>query len=476
MLFFSTKLPIKENVTKAMCFDLFKDWIINSKHYKFENIAYDVNLFEDFDCIEDNASFSIRNYKDEQIEILACRLEHKDKDAIWDTDCVYLKDESSKYILVQLNCNSINYISKLPRGHKPYIIKKLVESEYCSADDEIEVSSCPIIINDSTIDLCIKVMNGTSNNTMPVVYISRDKNGNLAIDSEKLAKELSGLAHVFIEGNREVSFNLKDRTNRNNAHNGYIGIYFPKTFYWQKYVIEEYKNSKDMYNHLVDSVWKALANKIDFSMYNWNQIISLQNKQKMLKWKDIGESHKEELKNYIETFDKENKDLIDKNHKLNEDLFQARSQIAALKERINNKKDKCFYNCGEEKPLYDSELNDLLYSILSQVKNNYTSQSRAYILIEDLLKHNPKVGECEKVMETLKRILNNLTKLTKTDINNLKKCGFKVEEDGPHYKLIFHDERYIFMVSKTPSDYREGNNLYSDISKIIDIEKNFANK
>ena len=74
----------------------------------------------------------------------------------------------------------------------------------------------------------------------------------------------------------------------------------------------------------------------------------------------------------------------------------------------------------------------------------------------------------QKEYEDLRTIL--------TDINNLKKCGFKVEEDGPHYKLIFHDERYIFMVSKTPSDYREGNNLYSDISKIIDIEKNFANK
>ncbi len=46
-----------------------------------------------------------------------------------------------------------------------------------------------------------------------------------------------------------------------------------------------------------------------------------------------------------------------------------------------------------------------------------------------------------------------------------------MEEEGPHYKVIFHDERYMFTVSKTPSDYREGKNMISEIAKIIEVER-----
>lgn len=45
----------------------------------------------------------------------------------------------------------------------------------------------------------------------------------------------------------------------------------------------------------------------------------------------------------------------------------------------------------------------------------------------------------------------------------------KTIEDGTHYKITFHDPRYMFTVSKTPGDHREGKNLISDICKAIDI-------
>ena len=53
----------------------------------------------------------------------------------------------------------------------------------------------------------------------------------------------------------------------------------------------------------------------------------------------------------------------------------------------------------------------------------------------------------------------------------LKDLGFTVIDEGPHFKLQFHDCRYTFSIPRTPSDHREGKNTASDICKAIAIER-----
>ena len=101
---------------------------------------------------------------------------------------------------------------------------------------------------------------------------------------------------------------------------------------------------------------------------------------------------------------------------------------------------------GEESNLYASERNDLLYSILSQVQSKFDINSRGYHIIKSLLDANPRVGECTKIMSEVRNVFSGDGKLT-------------------------HDQRYMFTVSKTPGDHREGKNIISDIDKIIDIER-----
>ena len=61
--------------------------------------------------------------------------------------------------------------------------------------------------------------------------------------------------------------------------------------------------------------------------------------------------------------------------------------------------------------------------------------------------------------------------MTKTTKGQLKELGFTIEEDGPHYKIIFKDPRYMFTVAKTPSDHRGAKNLASKICTALDVEK-----
>ena len=57
------------------------------------------------------------------------------------------------------------------------------------------------------------------------------------------------------------------------------------------------------------------------------------------------------------------------------------------------------------------------------------------------------------------------------NIAELKKIGFEVVSESPHYKLVYKNSKYWFTVSKTPSDKRGGKNLASDITRRLSVYK-----
>ncbi len=472
MLVFSTRLPLKDTVTQEDCLHLFIEWITKSPHYSISGIDYDIGSNTDFDYSEGNISFSIRHIKGAQTELSACRFEYRESDAVWYNDSIFLCENNTKSLLIQLNCNRTDYHTQLPPIHKPYIVRKFVEGGFCKDDAGIPVCDTPIEVDENYYHSCVEIMRGTYTNSMPIVYISCDYAGEHVIRPEYLARQLSGVAHVFVEKNRESALRLRDDTDGNNAHTGYVGIYFPGTKLCQKHGIEYYRNAREMGSEIINSVWSALINRVDASVYNWNQIIAIQSRQKMSEWQDISEKNKQQLSEYMDNFDAENRSLRQQIEELNKQVYSLHSQLDAL--RLSKKEteaDNCFYNMGKEPNLYASERNDLLYSILSQAQSKFDVNSRGYLLIQSLLDANPHVGECAEIMSEVRNVFSGDGKLTSAKKSQLKSVGFIIKEDGPHYKVVFHDERYMFSVSKTPSDHREGKNTITDISKIIDIER-----
>ena len=472
MLVFSTRFPLKSDVTQEECLNIFIDWIIESPHYNISNIEYDVSSHKDYEYASSLATVSFRHFKTDHIALSACRLEHKDKDAVWFNDCIFLEEGGKKSLLVQLNCNHTIYSTRLPKIHKPYIIRKFIEKGICSTDAGIPVVDSPLEVDQKYYHICVDIMKGIHSCSMPSVYISCDHHGNTVIDPIFLAQQLGGIAHVFVEKKHETANSLRDDTNGNNAHNGYVGIYFPGTSSCQKHSLAYYKNPKHMSWEIIYSVRNALINRLDATKFNWNQIITMQSRQKMTEWQSISEQDKAELVAYMTAFDSETDDLRSQVKELNQQVFSLRAQLDALKASFNSEDaNSYFYKMGEEPNLYPSERTDLLYSILSQVQGRYEINSRAYTIIGELLKANPKVGECSKVVRCVHEVFDNGDALAKSGKSKLKEAGFIISEDGPHYKLVFHDPRYMFSISKTPSDYREGKNLASDICKIINIDR-----
>lgn len=472
MLVFSTRLPLKEEITSENCLQLFKEWVEQSPHYPISEINYDVRSYEDFECGNGKISFSIRHFENNQIKLSACRLENHDSGAVWINDCIYVVEQGVKSLLIQLNCNRTDFSTQLPPVHKPYIVRKFIENDFCKNDADIPVTDTPLDADGTFYDICVEIMRGTYSYSMPAVYISCDYWGNHVISPQYLARQLSGVAHVFVERSHETALRLRDATDGNNAYTGYIGVYFPGTKFCQRHGLEYYSDYREMTREIISSVWSALVNRLDSAIYNWNQIMALQSRQKMLEWQDISAQDKEQLSMYMDTFDQENASLRMKIDELNQQVYALRSQLDALRATLRgDSEDSCFYKAGKEASLYISEKEDLLFSILSQTQNKYPQSSRGYTIIQSLLEANPRHGECENIISEIRSIFNNGGKLTKVMKARLKTLGFSIEEDGTHYKLVFHDSRYMFSVSKTPSDHREGKNLVSDICNIIDIER-----
>lgn len=472
MLVFSTKLPLKANVTQEICLKTFADWIIKSPHYPIQDITYDFNSHEDFDFSEDGITVSFRHYKNEHIELSACRLENRETCAVWFNDCIFLNENGSKTLLVQLNCNRTNFDVTLPSVHKPYIIRKFVEGGFCRDDADIPVVDIPLEVESGYYDTCVQIMRGEHNCSMPVVYVSSDYRNKTVINPNYLARQLSGVAHVFVERTHDTALQLREDTNGNNAHNGYIGIYFPGTALCQKHSLSYYSDYKEMSSEVISSVWKALINRLDASVYNWNQIIALQSRQKMAEWRDISEQDKAQLTEYMSAFDSENDSLRSQVEELNKQVYSLRAQLDTLRASLDSgETDSRFYKNGKEPSLYAGEREDLLYSILSQVQSRYDPNSRAFLIIQSLIDANPRSGECKRIIDCVRDVFGNGGQLSKTGKAKLRDVGFTIEEGGSHYKITFYDPRYMFTVSKTPSDYREGMNLASDICKMLDVEK-----
>lgn len=208
MLVFSTRLPLKSNVTQKECIELFIKWIVESKHYPIYDIQYDPDSQEDYECTEGNITFSIRHYTDEKVILSACRLENKESESVWINDCIFVDENNEKSLLIQLNCGTTSYETELPYINKPYIVRLFIEGNYCRNDDDIPVSDMPFIVDEKYLDKCSDIMKGSSCNIMPVVYISCNYSNKTIISPQYMAKQLSGIGHVFYELEHETAVTL----------------------------------------------------------------------------------------------------------------------------------------------------------------------------------------------------------------------------------------------------------------------------
>lgn len=105
---------------------------------------------------------------------------------------------------------------------------------------------------------------------------------------------------------------------------------------------------------IINSVFQALVNRLDYQKYNWNHIVTLKTKQKM--YNEMQDITAKQLSEYIDTFDQENKNLREQIDNLTKENYSLKAKYEALLDSRNeNSENNYFYKAGKEPSLYINE-------------------------------------------------------------------------------------------------------------------------
>lgn len=318
-------------------------------------------------------------------------------------------------------------------------------------------------------------MLGNSSTYLPVVYLSYNSFLPLkyAIDPEKIAIKLAGIAHVLVEPNIEFSKKIKTTSNGNNAYNGYIGVYFPSTKYrdFISYNAQD-KNQANYYKSIANAVHfavqQAALNHSNVDDWSWDKIALENAKQRFIMQAHMTSDAKKEFDEYVLAFDIENQRLKEKIKSLNDQLDSKTAQLESLKAK-NDQDVMIRLKCNIQE-FYMDEFYDFVLNVLMRTKAKLATGTRPYEIMEDILKSNKFSNKGKAIFKDIETALfEDSLKKRRSD---LQKCGFKVEV-GSHDKITFHDNKYMFTLSNSPSDYRNNENTYKEIMKSLNIYLKF---
>lgn len=469
MVVFTTKIPLKKDIDQKSIFYIIKKWLIESPHYDIEEIKYD---FEEEKTIETSShtKLFILNATVKEKKIFAVRFENYEEKAIWKTDCVFM--EESNELLIQLSCESKSYMKKLPRLHKPHIIKLLFDRDMVADTEIYPITDTPITLcAERDISKCAKIMTGKCSTYLPVVYVSCNSSylSKYVVEVKALAIKLSGIAHVLVEPDIEFSKHLKQVSDGNNAYNGFIGVYFPGTKYrdfisYGDFIKDGLIDKKSISDEVRFAVQQAALNHSNVDEWSWDKIVLEYTKHNFILQTNLTTGARNELKNYIAAFDTENERLKEKIKSLTKQLDSKTAQLESYRVK-SNQEGAVHLNCDLHE-FYPNEFLDFILNILSQARERLLEGVRAYEIIENLLKNNIPANHGKKILQQIDKALREKSLPRRRKM--LEECGFKIEI-GAHDKIVFQDSKYMFTLANSPSDHREVDNLYSQIANCLDI-------
>ncbi|MFW0699132.1 hypothetical protein [Pantoea sp. R13S299] len=471
MKYFSTGFYISDGISFSKIINECFSWINESPHTTFITAQLTYNYEGgDFFVESKNERIEIISHEGADIHLGCFRYSKISEPHKWITDVSVSKNLTSNSTWIQVESSVVSqeavYLAPLPK--KPLIVMRLIEKFSGGVDDIFKISIEPHNLIDDPEDLNIaaKVINGKTENRLPIIYISSKYHYNEHphnIIPERLARKVCGLAHVLIEpGDKLFSIKLKSETSSKNAYAGAAGIYWPRgqnISYYQR----GDKTAKEFEDCLFDDVVKATTTMAPISDVGWNEIQKRITKDSIEALKTQGE----DTSGLLELYESDN---VSKDN----EILDLKTRIVSLEHRVRTLQSQTSaqgnitLNAGEETDFFDGEIKNVILEALKMAIVNTKENSRGNHILSSLLENNQKTTETEQRQQSLRRALNDYRRMDKSTSRQLMELGFELTEEGKHWKITYNgDSRYTYILAKTGSDYRGSLNAISDISNII---------
>jgi ribonuclease BN (tRNA processing enzyme) len=466
MSHFSLELPINSKNSISDVIRLAYNWIVGSPHSEIQA--------SQLDRIPEDSAFSVEagkevlhvaNVKAFDYEIGGIQLIKLDGGLQWTTSIVGKKFSERLLVGIDVNCIATNTVVALPPPKKPYFIRQALSQLGGGFDGQIPVADRPYHLNEDEISVAAALLTGSGGNRLPIVYVSASFDGTYLVDSEELARYLSGMAHVVVEPTRRFSFRLKDLVLARNVFGGTVGVYWPESQARKAYFLtDEISNSKSLQQEITKDIRVALANRrlrTDCTWLHLQEILATQRLDR-IKSQEIKEQNE-----FIDAFDAE---IAVKDAR----ILENNSEIARLNAEVRRLSSSEYTNLsglllrGSEQDLYENEIRDIVIDALENYSRSTKVGTRRNHVMAGLLAANPSNGAAKLREKEIKSLFKTYRDLDSKARNTLARLGFDLSEEGKHYKIVFQgDGRYTFSFSKTSSDHRAGLNIGSDLSNLI---------
>lgn len=497
MLLFSAMLQINRNLTKDKFIKLVIEWNQGS--------PYENNIIRGIDWHgernvrygNENLWLDIEEYQNQNI--IAVRYEKREADGvIWDTD--YVMNFNTFRMVVRLDRSyTAEALSDDGKFSTPHFITLLIERGYLEDDDDLPVLRTPDTITKDRLEQLARIINGEKRYRLPVVYVSRTYNNEDPVNVKLLASRLKGAAHVLVQEDRETNYELKHLCDKKNEYYGAIGVYFPNPAISNKRYL--YRSAVGYDDFLMQKVVQLVIRYVNTQtvdmLYTWqgvNNCILMDRLQKQRDERAAAEAARraaeEEKLRILDTLSEEERrykteaveeakaaadkilegfdddlqklqDQVDSLTKANE-VLQYENQ--GLRAKLASTESVPLLYMGDEFEFYQEEIKDMILSVLDDAEKTLHPRSRRYDVVQNVVKSNNYKKLNAKRAEELKRLLKDYHGMPGPLYQQLEDMGFQITSDGKHYKLTYYgDERYVFTLAKTPSDFRGGKNATQSI-------------
>ncbi|MCZ4127682.1 hypothetical protein [Stutzerimonas balearica] len=441
------------------------NWILDSPH---TNIAQEelrqYVCGKEFSFVkgEEEVAYS---WAEDEFGSSAHSLRYKKGDATlkWITDISFVKGDTDFWVTVKASQESASAASSYGEVKKPIIVIRLLNRFGGGLDGDLPVAIEPIYLKDSEVGvrLAKALINGESVNRLPVVYVSSSRIGHRLIP-DRLARKLSGMAHVIVEPSHEFSGKVRALVNSRNVYGGAVGIYWPSgsvTLFRRDKL-----DAKEFENGIYDKVCAALLTLSPGKKCSWDEVGHIKNRNAIRKLKEDGDSAHELVGLYENELAE--KEVAIKS--LSQDVERLSAKIRYLESK-SMVQGGLVLDKGDEDDFFDNEIMAVVIDALREYlgRSVYPNSRRAHIL-ESLLSSNLVENNHEERINLIKGVMKGYKEMNKRIRSVFEQLGFELASDGKHWKITYQqDDRYSYVLPKTGSDHRGGLNAGADITNIV---------
>lgn len=445
------------------------NWILDSPFTDFaQEELSNLPKHEDFSIQKNAEQIEYSQAETKDLVIGSVRYTKSSKTHKWITEISVRKEAQALWVSVISETVTMTASVDTPELKKPLIIIRLIEKFGGGNDGDFPITINPILLDETPAsrEIAKAVINGNSLSTLPIIYISANNDDRHLVIPERLARKLSGMAHLLVEPSRNFSHEIRRFVSSRNVYGGAVGIYWPKgtgVTLFRKGL----NNIKAFENAIFEKVCDALSFLIPPNKCSWEEVSHVKNRNAIEHIKNAGHSASEAIE-LVELYEQEISEKSNSIQTLNREIDRLNTIIRQLESKTPVQ-GGILLDTGDEDDYFEDEILALaLIAIKDFSQKNTYPKSRREHLLSAIVKNNSVNDLHEQKTRALKDSLRGYREMTKKTKDTLEELGFSLESEGKHWKITYqHDFRYTYVLPKTGSDHRGGLNAAADIANIV---------